>query len=141
MTSQEKLPGKLRKISTQTTGEQRIAVEIGVIQKRALKCIFPGLGYAEILTRVNLHTFNVRRDGTALVKNILKKLKSAHVDKMFCCLKKDIPCIILLERIDNVTPLYRGLYTNVSKKAISTVLFAVSNAFLLYLYDILMSYL
>ena len=58
---------------------------------------------------------------------------------MFCCLKKDTTCIILLERIDSVTPLYRGLYTNVSKKAISTVLFAVSNVFLLYLYDILMS--
>ena len=41
----------------------------------------------------------------------------------------------------SVTPLYRGVYTNVSKKAISTVLFAVSNVFLLYLYDILMSYL
>ena len=30
--------------------------------KRALKCIFPGLGYAEILRRVNLDTLNVRRD-------------------------------------------------------------------------------
>ena len=48
---------------------------------------------------------------------------------------------VLLERIDSVTPLYRGFYTNVSKKAISTVLFAVSNVFLLYLYDILMIYL
>ena len=75
------------------------------------------------------------------MKNILKKLKSAHVDKMFCCLKKDIPSITLLERIDSVTPLYRGLDTNVSKKAISTVSFAVSNVFLLFLYDILMSYL
>ena len=72
------------------------------------------------------------------MKNILIKLKSAHVDKMFCCLKKDIPSIILLERTDSIT---RGLYRNVSKKAISTVSFAVSNVFLLYLYDILMSYL
>ena len=30
--------------------------------KRALKCIFPGLGYAEIFRRVNLDTLNVRRD-------------------------------------------------------------------------------
>ncbi|KAK2174417.1 hypothetical protein NP493_806g01046 [Ridgeia piscesae] len=35
---------------------------IEVIQKRALKCIFPGLGYAEILRRVNLDTLNIRRD-------------------------------------------------------------------------------
>ena len=45
----------------------------------------------------------------------------------------------LLERIDSVTPLYRGLYTTVSKKAINMVWFAVSNVFLLYLYDVLMS--
>ena len=32
------------------------------IQKRALKYIFPGLGYAEILRRVNLDTLKVRRD-------------------------------------------------------------------------------
>ena len=43
----------------------------------------------------------------------------------------------LLERIDSVTPLYRVLYT--SKKAINTVWFAVSNVFILYLYDVLMS--
>ena len=77
-------------------GEQRIAVEIEVIQ----------MGYAEILRRVNLDTFNVRR--AALVKNIFIKLKSAHVDKMICCLKKR-----LLKRIDSVTTLYRGLYTNI----------------------------
>ena len=45
----------------------------------------------------------------------------------------------LLERKDSVTPLYRGLYTTVSKKAINMVWFAVSNVFLLYLYDVLMS--
>ena len=45
----------------------------------------------------------------------------------------------LLERIDSVTSLYSGLYTHVSKKAINTVWFAVSNVFLLYLYDVLMS--
>ena len=45
----------------------------------------------------------------------------------------------LLERIDSVTPLYRGLYTNVSKQAINTLWIAVSNAFVLYLYDVLMS--
>ena len=32
------------------------------LYKRALKCIFPGLGYTEILRRVNLDTLNVRRD-------------------------------------------------------------------------------
>ena len=36
---------------------QYLSDNIEVIQKRALKCIFPGLGYAEILRRVN-----VRRD-------------------------------------------------------------------------------
>ena len=45
----------------------------------------------------------------------------------------------LPERIYSVTPLYRGLYTTVSKKVINTVLFAVSNALVLYLYTILMS--
>ncbi|KAK2189183.1 hypothetical protein NP493_113g00019 [Ridgeia piscesae] len=41
---------------------QYLSDNIEVIQKRALKCIFPGLGYAEILRRVNLDTLNVRRD-------------------------------------------------------------------------------
>ena len=36
----------------------------------------------------------------------------------------------LLERIDSVTPLFRGLYTTVMKKAINTVRFTVSNVFL-----------
>ena len=41
---------------------QYLSDNIEVIQKRALKCIFPGLGYEEILRRVNLDTLNVRRD-------------------------------------------------------------------------------
>ena len=41
---------------------QYLSDNIEVIQKRALKCIFPGLDYAEILRRVNLDTLNVRRD-------------------------------------------------------------------------------
>ena len=41
---------------------QYVSDNIEVIQKRALKCIFPGLGYAEILRRVNPDTLNVRRD-------------------------------------------------------------------------------
>ena len=41
---------------------QYLSDNIEVIQKRALKCIFSGLGYAEILRRVNLDTLNVRRD-------------------------------------------------------------------------------
>ena len=39
---------------------QYLSDNIEVIQKMALK--FPGLGYAEILKRVNLDTLNVRRD-------------------------------------------------------------------------------
>ncbi|KAK2189135.1 hypothetical protein NP493_115g15040 [Ridgeia piscesae] len=41
---------------------QYLSDNIEVIQKRALKCIFPGLGYAEILRRVKPDTLNVRRD-------------------------------------------------------------------------------
>ena len=41
---------------------QYFSDNIEAIQKRALKCIFPGLGYAEILRRINLDTLNVRRD-------------------------------------------------------------------------------
>ncbi|KAK2165611.1 hypothetical protein NP493_1358g00002 [Ridgeia piscesae] len=41
---------------------QYLSDNIEVIQKGALKCIFPGLGYAEILRRVNLDTLNVRRE-------------------------------------------------------------------------------
>ena len=41
---------------------QYLSDNIEVIQKRARKFIFPGLGYAEILRRVNLDTLNVRRD-------------------------------------------------------------------------------
>ena len=40
---------------------QYLSDNIEVI-KRALKCIFPGLGYAEILRHVNLDTLDVRRD-------------------------------------------------------------------------------
>ena len=84
----------------------------------ALKCICPGLGYAEILRRVNLDTLNVRRD------SICQK----YVDniKNICCLTKDITNIILdmkmctryelLERIDSVTPLYSVFYTTASKQ-------------------------
>ena len=41
---------------------QYLSDSIEVIQKKALKCIFPELGYAEILRRANLDTLNVRRD-------------------------------------------------------------------------------
>ena len=41
---------------------QYLSDNIEVIQKGALKCIFPELGYAEILRRVNLDTLNVRRE-------------------------------------------------------------------------------
>ena len=41
---------------------QYLSDNIEVIQKRALKCIFHGLGYAELHRHVNLDTLNVRRD-------------------------------------------------------------------------------
>ena len=41
---------------------QGLSDNIEVIQKIALRCLFPGLGYAEILRRVNLDTLNVRRE-------------------------------------------------------------------------------
>ena len=47
---------------------QYLSDNIEVIQKRALKCIFPCLGYAETLRRVNLDTLHVRRE------NISQKL-------------------------------------------------------------------
>ena len=43
---------------------QYLSDNIEVIQKTALKCTFPGLGYAEILRRINLDTLNVRREST-----------------------------------------------------------------------------
>ena len=49
-------------ISVKTNLPQYLSDNIEVIQNRALKCIFPELGYAEILRRVNLDTLNVRRD-------------------------------------------------------------------------------
>ena len=39
-----------------------ICMTILKLYKRALKCIFTELSYAEILRRVNLETLNVRRD-------------------------------------------------------------------------------
>ena len=35
---------------------------IEIIEKKAVKCVFPGLGYVEILRCVNLDTLKVRRD-------------------------------------------------------------------------------
>ncbi len=55
------------------TQKDLVTVNVSVIQKRAIRCIFPGLGYAEILRCVNLDTLKVRR-GSIL------RLKSAHVD-------------------------------------------------------------
>ena len=53
---------------------QYLSDNIEVIHKRALQYIFPGLGYAEILRRVN------RKTGEHFVKNILITLKLAHID-------------------------------------------------------------
>ena len=59
---------------------QYLSDNIEVIQKRALKCIFLGLGYAEIFRYyVNLDSLNVRRDSICQ-KYVLIKLKSAHID-------------------------------------------------------------
>ena len=44
----------------QTNLPQYLSDNIEVIQKRALKCIFPGLGYAEILRRVNVECKTVQ---------------------------------------------------------------------------------
>ena len=52
---------------------QYLSDNIEVIQKRALKCIFPGLGYEEIFRRVNLDTLNVRRD--SICQKYLDKIK------------------------------------------------------------------
>ena len=41
---------------------QYLSDNIEVIQKRALTFIFPRLGYAEILRRINLDMLNVRRE-------------------------------------------------------------------------------
>ena len=41
-----------------------ICLTILKLYKKGIKCIFPGLGYAEILRRVNLDMLNVRRDST-----------------------------------------------------------------------------
>ena len=100
---------------------------IEVIQKRALKCIFPELGYAEILRRVNLDTLNVRRD--SICQKYFDKIKvGKHRLNYLLPDKRYIKYNVrqqnvyqLLERIDSVTPLYRGLYTTVSKKAINMV--------------------
>ena len=52
---------------------QYLSHNIEVIQRRALKCIFPGLGYADILRHVNLDTLNVRRD--SICQNYFDKIK------------------------------------------------------------------
>ena len=41
---------------------QYLSDNIEVYTKKGIKMYFPGLGYAEILRRVNLDTLNVRRD-------------------------------------------------------------------------------
>ena len=105
---------------------QYLSDNIEVIQKRALKCIFPGLGYAEIFRRVNLDTLNVRRDSISQ-KHFDNIKVGIHILNYLLPDKRHIEYNIrqsklmctryqLLERIDSVTPLYRGLYTTVSKK-------------------------
>ena len=49
-----------------------------IIQKRALKRIFPGLRYDEIFRCVNLDTLKVRR--YSLCQKYFDKIKVAHID-------------------------------------------------------------
>ena len=50
-----------------TLTSQYLSDNNDIIQNRALKRIFPGLGYAEILRCVNLDTLNVRRDSIFII--------------------------------------------------------------------------
>ena len=93
---------------------------IEITQKRTLKCIFPGLGYAEVLIRVNLNTLNVRRDN--ICQKYLDNIK-AGTHRLHYLLPEKNNIILdekiytryqLLGRIDSITPLYRGLYTTAS---------------------------
>ena len=54
---------------------------IEVIQKRSLKCIFPGLGYSEIRRRVYLDTLNVRREYFDKIKVGTNRLNYLLPDK------------------------------------------------------------
>ena len=56
-----------------TNVPQYLTDNIEVIPKRALKCIYPGWGYAEILSRVNLDTLNLRRD--SICQNYFDNIK------------------------------------------------------------------
>ena len=66
-------PSALRSTVWHTNLPQYLSDNIEVIQKRALKCIFPGLGYAEILRRVNLDTLKLRRD--SICQKYFEKIK------------------------------------------------------------------
>ncbi|KAK2190141.1 hypothetical protein NP493_86g03046 [Ridgeia piscesae] len=81
---------------------QYVSDNIEIIQRRALKFIFPGLGYAEIFRCVNLNTLKVRR--TAFSKNRYD-IRQVNV----------YTCYQYPEQIDSVTPLYRGDYTTANK--------------------------
>ncbi|KAK2188935.1 hypothetical protein NP493_119g04018 [Ridgeia piscesae] len=83
---------------------QYLSDNIEVIQKRALKCIFPGLGYAEILRRVNLAGY-----------------VECKTDIKYNVRQQNVYPLPVTRTNRSVTPLYRGLYTTVSKKAINMV--------------------
>ena len=120
---------------------QYLSDNIDVI-KRAIKCIFHVLGYSETLRRVNLDTLNVRRD--SICQKYFDKIKvGTHRLNYLLPDKRHTEYNIIQEnvyplpvtRTNRFRNLYRGRYTTVSKKAINMV----SNVFLLYLYDVLMS--
>ena len=77
---------------------QYLSDNIEVLQKRALKCIFPGLGYAEILRRVNLDTLKVRRD--SICKTYFDKIKAGtHILNYLLPDKRDAECNIRQENV------------------------------------------
>ena len=96
--------------------------------KRALKFIFPGLGYAEILRRVNLDTLNVRRE--SICQKYFDKIEVGTHRLNYLLLNKRYTEYNI--RQENVYPLpvtrtnrFRNssipwVYTTVSKKAINT---------------------
>ena len=99
------------------------------------RIVYSMIRLLEILRRVNLDTLNVRRDsichkyfvkikvGTRILNDLLPDKRHTEYNI------RQENVYQILERIDSVTPLYRGIYTTVNKKDLNTVIFAVSNVF------------
>ena len=70
-----------------TNLNRHITESIETVQKRALKCIYPGNGYADILCLRNLHCLKERRD--SLCKKYFQKImETTHRLRGFAKLKK-----------------------------------------------------